>query len=685
MEMNRAWCDMQKLRVTRGFFSVGVVLCLLMVSLQVGAAANRKPLLMEGKKTLYQRVLTRPGANLFQQPGKADTGKLQPVFSRFYVYARSEKQDAEWLEVGTDPRGTTTGWVRADLTVPWKQQLVLAFSNPAGRERNLLFATRAALESVLESEEAGKLAAGLRDTLEKGGRDDKVISIEPETYVDINKQFYLLPILQSEEIYSGSGYTARVLEVASVTRSGNTSKAAAGEENTSAPDATQSDSGYLKSFKAAVVFVIDSTVSMGPYIDRTRDAVTRIYRRIEAAGLLDRVKFGLVAYRSNVEASPGLEYVAREYVDPVEVQDGADFLARVKDLKRATVSTARFSEDSYAGLMLALDEVDWKEFGARYMILVTDAGALEGDDELSATGLGAEQVRLEALHRGVATYVMHLKTPQGEKNHARAEQQYRTLSTHPLLTSPLYYPVQTGSVEQFGKIVDSLAEAIVRQVEGARQGRKVAGSAVTASPEFGKSTPAATTQEDRVRDDIEKLGYAMQLAYLGRIKQTTAPPVFRAWMTDIDFADPIKRSVDVHVLLTKKQLSDMQLVLKGIVEAANEGLTSPEKFYDSLRSFVSVLGRDPNAVVSENSTKLADMGLLGEYLDDLPYKSRVMNLDQDTWSRWGVQEQLAFINSVKRMMRLYEIYNSDTGRWISLADGSDPADHVYPVPLDALP
>jgi len=62
-----------------------------------------------------------------------------------------------------------------------------------------------------------------------------------------------------------------------------------------------------------------------------------------------------------------------------------------------------------------------------------------------------------------------------------------------------------------------------------------------------------------------------------------------------------------------------------------------------------------------------------------------MNLDQDTWSTWTVQQQIDFQNSVKRKMRLYEIYNSDTDRWVSLAEGSDPADHVYPVPLDALP
>ena len=335
------------------------------------------------------------------------------------------------------------------------------------------------------------------------------------------------------------------------------------------------------------------------------------------------------------------------------------------------------------GMMLAMNEVDWKAFGARYIVLVTDAGALPGNSELSATGLGAEQVRLEALHRGIAIYTMHLKTPQGKKNHATAERQYRALSAHPLLTEPLYYPIKTGSVEQFGTIVDSLADAIVSQVQAASRGEKVAGSADTAAEEYGNA--ANNDQADRVRQDAAKLGYAMQLAYLGREQGTRAPPVFRGWITDIDLQDPVKRSVDVHILLTKKQLSDMQLVLKGIVDAANEGLTSPDKFYDSLRSFVSVLGRDPNAVISSNATKIADMGLLGEYLDDLPYKSLVMSLDQDTWSTWSVQQQIDFQNAVKRKMRLYEIYNSDADRWVSLAEGSDTSDHVYPVPLDALP
>ena len=304
-------------------------------------AADRKPLLMEGKETLYQRVLTRPGAALVQQPGAVD-GKVQPTFSRFYVYSRKEKGENAWLEVGVDPRGTVTGWIPEQQTVPWKQQLVLSFSNPAGRQRSLFFSTRTALEKVLDSEQAGQVSRQLLQAAEKGKSSDEVISIEPETHIDIQKQFYLLPILQSDEIYTATGHTARLLEVASVTK----------DDAPAAPaklGAGQESETLLRSFKAAVVFVIDSTISMGPYIERTKEAVLRIYSHVEEAKLLDRVKFGLIAYRSNVEASPGLQYVAKEFVDPVEVKNGKDFLDRVKDLQRATISSAAFDEDAYAG------------------------------------------------------------------------------------------------------------------------------------------------------------------------------------------------------------------------------------------------------------------------------------------------------------------------------------------------
>ena len=87
-------------------------------------------------------------------------------------------------------------------------------------------------------------------------------------------------------------------------------------------------------------------------------------------------------------------------------------------MKPATVSSPRFSEDAYAGVMTALHDVEWNNFGGRYVVLITDAGALKGNDPFSSTMLDAPQVKLEAQHRGVAIYAMHLKTPEGKANHA---------------------------------------------------------------------------------------------------------------------------------------------------------------------------------------------------------------------------------------------------------------------------
>jgi hypothetical protein len=179
----------------------------------------------------------------------------------------------------------------------------------------------------------------------------------------------------------------------------------------------------------------------------------------------------------------------------------------------------------------------------------------------------------------------------------------------------------------------------------------------------------------------------MQLAYLGQVGKTRAPELFEAWIADRDFSDPTKRMVDVRVLLTKNQLSDLQLILQQVVHAAESGMLEPDQFFDSLRSIAVQFGRDPNLARLPEATRLADLGLLGEYLEDLPYQSDVMGIDQDTWTRWGPQRQLAFTNRLKAKIRLYERYNADWRRWIDLAQTSKagPGEWVYPVPLLDLP
>ena len=662
----------------KGLFRIGLSAALLF-GLCFNALASNKPLLQAGKKTLYQRVLTTPGCKLTVKPGD-QSGAAQEAFSRYYVYQRQQVTGKEWIEVGTDTVGKKIGWLDSACTVEWKMQLSLAFTNPAGRDLALFFKDRVSIEKIADSATPAQTYAPILENMKKTGRDPVVVAREPELFVDLKKNFYLLPILQAEEIKSDAGFDLRVLEVASVSKQDPNANPA------TSPQVVQSS---IKAFNAGVVFVLDSTLSMDPYIERTREAVRNVYNRMEKEQLGDKVKFGMVAFRSSIKAVPGLEYVSKMYVDPTKVKDGTDFLAQIKDLKATKVSSAKFDEDPYAGVYDALFNINWNEFGARYIVLVSDAGAIDSNDPLSSTSLNAERLREFAKEKGVAIYVLHLKTAAGAQNHASAKRQYDVLSFNAVANKSLYYPVEAGNVSMFGQTIDTMGAALVNQIKMASTGEVVAGSAASATgnppppPAAPAAAPNATAAQ--IARDAELMGRAMQLAYLGDVTNAKAPPFFRAWISDRDLVQQNLPTTEVRVLLTKAQLSDLSSVVQQIVDAANASLVSPGDMFERLRSVAATMGRDPNDLRQANATKLGEMGLLGEYLDGLPYRSDILSLDEEGWKSMSVSAQTQFMMRLNTKLRQYQIYNQDVGSWVSLAKDSPPSEHVYPVLLESLP
>ena len=579
----------------------------------VFAADGDKPLLQEGKKTLYQRVLTTPGCKLGTAAGD-DKGQLQPAFSSLYVYQKEDANGQSWLKVGPDSFGKTIGWLPKSCTVDWKMQLTLAFTNPANRDRLLFFKERKSLDDILSAPDPVSLVAPLRAKLKRDGHAEGIQAEEPEYFVDLQKQFYLLPILSGEEVMT------------------------------------------------------------------TKEAVNKIYGKIKQEHLDGQVKFGLISFRSNTKAVPGLEYRTKIYADPNHVKDGTDFLKKVADLKEAKVSSSLYDEDAYSGVLSAIDDIDWSPFGARYMVLITDAGAIDGSNKLSGTGLDASQLRLEAGNRGIAIYTLHLKTSGGKDNHAKAESQYRDLSNFDSTQSNLYQAVNAGDIKMFGQQVDALASAITEQVKSAYMGDAAIGSALYAKDDGQKLTP-----EQKLLQDTALIGHAMQLAYLGKRNSTQAPLVFQAWISDRDLIKQNIPTTDVRVLLTKGQLSDLSDAVSQILKAANEGMISPTKMFEQLRTVAATMGADPNQLKQQDNARIGDLGVLGEYLADLPYKSDVLNLDEETWKSWDGLSQEKFIRTLSSKLRHYQKYNADVDRWVELAKGSDPRDRVYPIPLEMMP
>lgn len=236
---------------------------------------QRRPLLMEGRQTLYQRVILRPGAAISARPEAGAPSRSAPGFGVFYVYARQGAGADAWLEIGAAQDGRTEGWVPAARALDWRQTMVLAFNNPAGRERAMFFRDAEAPRRIwLDTRDGAAEARRLREAA-VAGQEGPVIALEPETFVDITKQFYLLPILSAEHVENERAEEARLLEVVSA-------PARASQQQELPPDPD-----VLRDYKGAVVFVVDTTISMGPYIERTREMLKRVVDRIRDTAVRD--------------------------------------------------------------------------------------------------------------------------------------------------------------------------------------------------------------------------------------------------------------------------------------------------------------------------------------------------------------------------------------------------------------
>jgi serine/threonine-protein kinase PpkA len=620
----------------------------------------RQPLLMEGRSALFQRVILRPGARLAERPDANAPAQPTPGFGVFYVYARQGSGADAWLEIGAAQDGRTQGWVRAERTIDWKQSMVLAFNNPAGRERAMFFREAETPRALWLNTRGGAAEAARLREAARANTEGPVIALEPENFIDITRQFYLLPIISAQRVENEAAQEARLLEVISA-------PAQAAPPPPADPDA-------LRNYRGAVVFVVDTTISMGPYIERTREALKRVVDRIRDTAVRDNFRFGMVAFRDHLGGNPRLEYVTRMVSLPDLAEASDAILPRLSQLAEARESNEGFDEDSLAGIKLALDEVPWQQYGGRFVILITDAGARDAKDPRGQTQMGPEEMRqlAQSEAKQVAIYAIHLKTPEGRNNHARAERQYRELTRFGA-AGELYYPINEGNLNQFGQTVDALTDALLAQVAAA-VGRPIAGIRAPQS-----------AAERRLSEQAEIVGTAMRLSYLGRERQQTAPDVVRSFVLDQELnpADPRpeKRPLDVRVLLTRNQLSDLATTLRNIIQAQAAARLSPESFFERVRAAAAATARDPRRMAEFQRLG----GAFGEFLQDLPYQSQIMEFTQEEWNSMGAGRRTEIVNALEAKLRLFEEFNRQPSLWVSFDGGRNPGEAMYPVPLDALP
>lgn len=624
---------------------------------------------LEEATQLPLRILPRPFASMYREAAAAEDSVLQanmPAFKPLYVFARQGLD----LSLPSDPRGwyqvgrskaEPEGWMQARDVLEWRQALLVSYTHPGneleGRSPVLMFSDRAALEAVVDDMDMAGKAKGLYESINGGNIPDSVVSMEPQRFVDITRKFYVLPILQWSQTRI-DGDDARLLQLAAAVPGSR------GADTLSSPDYLEqaqvgrSAGGAMPGVLTDVVFVIDTTRSMQPFIDMTREAVAGMTRKFSAE-TADRFRFGLVVYRDSLEVAPQLDYVTRNLTP--ELVSGEKLVELLETEGGATaVGSVDYAEEAFAGVDVALRS-RWRDGALRFVILIGDASSHPKGHPQNTTGKDETDLRREYDDAQVHLFAIHLQDPRAAEDHPRALAQFSHLArVRGSAETSAIREVNANDEAQYRELVEHLTGRI-----NSLQSETMGGSAAESAP----------------LEEFDKLWEAALIEYVG--KEATPPKDIVAWTLDRDLINPADRSLEVRVLVTREQLSSLSQSLDQVVQALMRAQVTQGQFFEALQSVSGQAMKRPDEI--GGAATLAQSGLLPAFIQSLPYKSDILSLTDDMFASMTAEQRSQLEWSVLAKLDQYRTINEQVDAWFRLNDTDPDQDLVYPLHIDYLP
>lgn len=656
-------------------------------------ACNGKGVCVEQTTQLPMRVLPRPLSNLYREARNDPNAVVKanlPAFRPLYVFAKQGIDLSDpaapkgWYQVGTSTT-QAQGWLAAADALEWRQALVLSYTHPGGvkdgRKPVLMFRDQASLRTIVESAQRGTQTEQLYQQIDSGQIPASVVSMEPKRFVDITQQFYLLPILNWDNV-DINGDDVRLLQLAAaLPRERGATPLKDQDYLKQATTARDADQGAeLKKLKIDVVFVIDTTKSMQPYIDMTTQAVGKMVRSFDKS-LEGRVKFGLIGYRDSLQKVPNLEYASKNFTP--NLVDGKQALALLdKQFKATSVGSFDYAEEVFAGVDEGLRS-NWTDGALRFVVLIGDASSHPKGHEQNTTQKDATDLRRELDDNQVHVLAVHLEDARAAEDHTLAREQFTELSkVRGAADSSALVLVDVAKEADFQAAVDKITSQISGRLQ---QSISAAGGAHTDNTTVvstDSSNPESTTNPDQqAKDAVDKLWQAALVEYLG--KDADPPKDIVVWVADRDLLNPADKALEVRVLITREQLSSLTQALDHVVQAFMSAEVSQGQFFEALQNVSGQTLKRPDDV--SQAQKLGNSGLLPAFITSLPYKSDILALSDEMYASMSAEQRSQLEWSILAKLQQYRAINEQVDAWVRLNDGDSDSQMVYPLHIDYLP
>ncbi len=651
-------------------------------------------------------ALPRPFSNIYSTEEASRDAILAAnvrAFYPLYVFDRKELDLSDpanptgWYRVGTTVR-RPFGWMQAGDLLEWHQALVVAYTHPGSgdqaRQPVLMFGELPPLSQVVEADARADQAQALYDTLDAGGVPAGVVSAETSRYRDIDKDFYIFPVIDFDQVHLFDD-PARYLQVAAaIPRERSVGADQTTLDNTAYRDEVAADILLERTVAEAlavdIVFVMDMTSSMGPYIDRTKTAIARIAELVlNDAADREKVRFGLIGYRDNATIMPGLQFTTRLFTPSLVDSDG---LARLltDEAGPAGVGSEDYPEEVFAGVDLGLKAPWTGDRSLKFVILVGDASGHEPGHRQATLDIGPAELRQLADQLKVRIAAIHLLDPAARSDHEIARDQFRILSRNPGAESALYYDIPTQALDRFETVVGQLAGSLSAVIGAARttggaSARQVAQAAVRTGggdPGIG-ADPAIGGADPGTQDALAQTIESALVEYLG--DQASAPRDIVAWTFDRDLIDPVVPALSVRVLLTREQVNNLIIALEAVVTAMKEAELTKAQFFSALQAVVTQTIKTADDINFDQARRLSETRLMPRWIESLPYRSEVLAMSDAIYEALTADERVALERKLEAKLALYREINENTDLWHALADDTAESQKVTPLAIDMLP
>ena len=633
------------------------------------------------------RLLAKPQSNIYLEPDEssAQIGSNIPAFDALFAFEEQNVSYDEnfvatgWFRVGHAPN-RVEGWMRADDVVPWTKALAVAYTNPGPSQRSpvVLFDSVDSLEYALEDFDAGALEPErfVRDVVAAGDGvlpPEGVVSREGDGWIDISKNFYLMPILDHKDLFAFDPSQNIVgVQIAALTNAARSDQAAACDLRVLGTDACfEEQTGQAASdISLEVVYVIDMTASMQPYINAVAEAVRESTQSLGQRVGTKNLKFGLVGYRDDPELSPGLGFTAKNFTPELLTPDtftellrsggGTDAETGGRVIAEASVGSGDFPENVFAGVEAGINS-NWGGDAGQVIILIGDAPSHPIGHGKNTTGL--DEISLKAMAEQQDVYIgsVFLGTEASE-HFATAKSQFETMASGDNET------VSFGVVGGDGASVQSELRDVINAVLALVEEGDASGV-------FG----AGAAPEGSLASAIMPAIRAAVVDYIGQ--NATPPSNIVAWALDRDPVDFGKRSFDIKVMVTRKDIEEMHSLVDGLHQLLVSGGSSSGV----------IAGLSGVAVGASYDLEISQSQLISEsprvpiWVKELPYRSEILKLTLEEFTNQSADDRTRTEERLKKLVAFYDDALQRPDGWVSLNEQANVDERVYMLDLPNLP